>query len=76
MGRKLSLDVYRILQYDIKERHQRLIEMWFEQECEPSREKLSDAVFSRKESSVGVSSDPKPSTPDLPRGKTIDMKLY
>lgn len=59
LGRNLCLDEYKlqgIFQYHHEERHQRLIELWFEQECdEPcddvytlSREKLVEALPRRE----------------------------
>ena len=58
LGRKLELDdvaCHRISVYDPKERHQRLIESWFEMEDKPSREMLME-VLPRRESSASMSS--------------------
>ena len=81
LGRKLGLDevaLSRVSGYDPKERHQRLIEAWFETKYQPSRDVLIDALPRRK-SSTSVSSVSRtptltldaPSLPhlDSPRGK-------
>ena len=58
LGRKLGLDDvarHRISVYNLKERHQRLIESWFEMEYQPSREMLME-VLPRRESSASMTS--------------------
>ena len=64
LGRKLGVDdarLRRLSSYDTSERHQRLIEAWFEQISEPSRSALEGAL-PRRDSSVSMSSVPP--TPD------------
>ena len=76
LGSKLELDdvaLSRISGYDPKERHQRLIEAWFETKYQPSREVLIGAL-PRRESSASVSSVPwtQVSTPDAPCFPSLD----
>ena len=76
VGRKLGLDevaLSRISGYDPKEQHQRLVEAWFETDCQPSREVLIDTL-PRRESSASVSSVPRTPTltPDVPSLPCLD----
>ena len=74
LGRKLGVDdarLRRLSSYDASERHQRLIEAWFEQ-VEPSRNALLEAL-PRRESSVSVSSGPLIPTSEPPSGKKTEM---
>jgi hypothetical protein len=70
LGRKLGVDdtqLRRLSSYDASERHQRLIEAWFEQKFEPSRGALLEAL-PRRDSSVSMSSVPPTPTSDSHSG--------
>ena len=71
LGRKLGVDdarLRRLSSYDASERHQRLIEAWFEQKTGPSRSALVEAL-PRRDSSVSMSSVPPTPTSDSHSGK-------
>ena len=71
LGRKLGVDnarLRRLSSYDASERHQRLIEAWFEQKTEPLRSVLLEAL-PRRDSSISMSSIPPTPTSDSHSGK-------
>ena len=71
LGRKLGVDdarLRRLSSYDVSERHQRLIEAWFEQTTEPLRSTLLEAL-PRRDSSLLMSSVPPTPTSDSHSGK-------
>lgn len=71
LGRKLGVDdvrLRRLSSYDASERHQQLIEAWFEQNPEPSRNALLEAL-PRRDSAVSMGSVPLTPTSEPLSGK-------
>lgn len=75
LGQNLRLHpmrIRKIAQYHHEEHHQRLIEQWFEQEYEPQREKLVEALprrLSIDSASINPSYTQPTPTSASPRGK-------
>ena len=70
LGRKLGVDDIRLRRlsiYDASEHHQRLIEAWFEQDAEPSRSALLEALPQR-DSAISMDSVPPTPTGSEPYG--------
>ena len=74
LGKELGVDearLTRLFSYDASERHQRLIEAWFEQAThEISRNTLLEAL-PRRESSISMSSLPPTPTSEPPSGENV-----
>lgn len=78
LGRKLGVDdvrLRRLSSYDASECHQRLIEAWFEQNAEPSRSALLEAL-PRRDSAISMSSVPPTPTSEPFSGMFTLSKVY
>lgn len=73
LGSNLELDPVRVKEvlsyYEVNEQHQRLAELWFRKEVNPTWEKLRHSllILNRRESSNSIFSVP--NTPTSPTGK-------
>ena len=80
LGNCLGLDPVRVQEitshYDLDEQHQRLVELWFKREANPTWEMLRDSLLSLEQrkgttSPSTVSMSSVPITPTSPKGEFI-----
>ena len=74
LGRKLGVDearLTRLFSYDASERHQRLIEAWFEQATHDLSWNTLLEALPRRESSISMSSLPPTPTSEPPSGENV-----